>query len=169
MMKKENVIFKNQTGAALVIALIMIIVMTLIVLAASFTSIFEIKLAGNKRGSTDAFFAADSGVQIVVANIENFNLPGKYVDNKYNPFTVTDTNSPDYNPNPTKARVVMNYDTTQSGSPRGFGFSATGNYEFVHYLIESTGQDQTELSPIKSTCTIQEKVVRLVPTLQGGN
>ena len=163
MMKKENVIFKNQSGAALVIALIMIIVMTLIVLAASFTSTFEIKLAGNKRGSTDAFFAADSGVQIVVANIENFDLPGKYVGNKYDPFTDPK------NTNPTKAQVQINYDGTQSGAPRGMGFSATGNYEFVHYLIESTGQDQIELSPIKSTCTIQEKVVRLVPTLQGGN
>jgi hypothetical protein len=163
MMKKENVIFKNQSGAALVIALIMIIVMTLIVLAASFTSIFEIRLAGNKRGSTDAFFAADSGVQIVIANIENFDLPGKYVGNKYDPFTDPK------NTNSTKAQVQINYDGTQSGAPRGFGFSATGNYEFVHYLIESTGQDQIELSPIKSTCTVQEKVVRLVPTLQGGN
>lgn len=162
-MKKENVIFKNQSGAALVIALIMIIVMTLIVLAASFTSNFEIKLAGNKRGATDAFFAADSGVQIVVANIENFDLPGKYFGNKYDPFTDPK------NTNPTKAQVQINYDGTQSGAPRGLGFSATGNYEFVHYLIESTGQDQIELSPVKSTCTIQEKVVRLVPTLQGGN
>ena len=163
MMKKENVIFKNQSGAALVIALIMIIVMTLIVLAASFTSTFEIKLAGNKRGSTDAFFAADSGVQIVVANIENFDLPGKYVGNKYDPFTDPK------NTNPTKAQVQINYDGTQSGAPRGMGFSATGNYEFVHYVIESMGKDQIELSPIRSTCTIQEKVVRLVPTLQGGN
>ena len=169
MLTKPIDIFKNQSGAALVIALIMIIVMTLIVLAASFTSNFEIKLAGNKRGATDAFFAADSGVQVVMANLNNFDLPGKYVGNKYDPFTVTDSNSPDYNPNPTKAKVVMNYDTTQSGAPRGFGFSATGNYEFVHFLIESTGQDQIELSPIKSTCTVQEKVVRLVPTLQGGN
>jgi hypothetical protein len=163
MMKKENVIFKNQSGAALVIALIMIIVMTLIVLAASFTSTFEIKLAGNKRGSTDAFFAADSGVQIVVANIENFDLPGKYVGNKYDPFTDPK------NTNPTKAQVQINYDGTQSGAPRGMGFSATGNYEFVHYVIESMGKDQIELSPIRSTCTLQEKVVRLVPTLQGGN
>jgi hypothetical protein len=163
MVSKTESIVRNQSGAALVIALIMIIVMTLIVLAASFTSIFEIRLAGNKRGSTDAFFAADSGVQIVIANIENFDLPGKYVGNKYDPFTDPK------NTNPTKAQVQINYDGTQSGAPRGMGFSATGNYEFVHYVIESMGKDQIELSPIRSTCTIQEKVVRLVPTLQGGN
>ena len=163
METQKGDIFRNQSGAALVIALIMIIVMTLIVLAASFTSIFEIRLAGNKRGSTDAFFAADSGVQVVIANIENFDLPGKYVGNKYDPFTDPK------NTNPTKAQVQINYDGTQSGAPRGMGFSATGNYEFVHYVIESMGKDQIELSPIRSTCTIQEKVVRLVPTLQGGN
>jgi hypothetical protein len=160
-MKKENVIFKNQSGAALVIALIMIIVMTLIVLAASFTSNFEIKLAGNKRGSTDAFYAADSGTQVALARIENFNLPGQYVNDKYNPFT--DPN----NPNPTNASVIISFDPTQKGAPRGAGISAL-SFEFNHYMIESTGKDQTEVSPIKSQCTVQEKVVRLIPTMQGG-
>ena len=150
-------IFKNQSGVALVIAMIMIIIMTVIVLTASLTSIFEIKLAGNKRGSTDAFFAADSGVEVVKANIGNFDLPGKYVGNKYDPFTDPS------NPNPTKAKVVVTYISSQSGAPRGSGYSATGNYEFTHYIIESTGQDQTESSTVKSTCKILEKVVRLVP------
>jgi len=157
-------IFKNQSGVALVIAMIMIIVMTVIVLAASLTSIFEIKLAGNKRGSTDAFFAADSGVQIVMAKVENFDLPGKYdVGNKYH-------YSQDVaNQNPTKADIIIYHNSMQTGCPRGLGFSASGNYEFIHYVIESTGKDQIELSPLKSTCDIQQKVVRLVPILQGGN
>lgn len=170
MLTKPVNIFKNQSGVALVIALIMIIVLTVIVLAASLTSIFEIKLAGNKRGSTDAFFASDSGVQIVMANVHNFDLPGKYdVGDKYpyskDPAVLADLD----NTNPTRADIIIYHNTSQSGAPRGMGFSATGNYEFMHYLIESTGQDQVELSPIRSTCTIREKVVRLVPTLQGGN
>lgn len=153
---KIHTFLRNQSGAALVIALIMIIVMTLIVLAASFTSTFEIKLAGNKRGSTDAFFAADSGVQSVMARVENFDLPGKYIGEKYNPFT--DAN----NPNPTNAKAAIEHYSDQKGAPRGFGISAT-YVDFEHYLIEATGQDQLEFSPVKSTCTIQQKVVRLVP------
>ena len=153
---KIHTFLRNQSGAALVIALIMIIVMTLIVLAASFTSTFEIKLAGNKRGSTDAFFASDSGVQSVMARGENFDLPGKYSGDKYNPFT--DAN----NPNPTNAKAVIEHYSDQKGAPRGFGISAT-YVDFEHYLIEATGQDQLEFSPVKSTCTIQQKVVRLVP------
>ena len=69
MVTQTGNIFKNQSGVALVIALIMLIVMTLIGLASTFTSTFEIKLSGNKRSSTDAFFAADSGVEVVKANI----------------------------------------------------------------------------------------------------
>jgi len=164
MMTKTVDIFKNQSGAALVIALIMLIVITLISLASSFTSIFEIKLAGNKRGSTDAFFAADSGIQVVVADIANFDLPGKYDGTNKYPYSKDVSN-----PNPTKADITIEYDTTQSGPPRGLGFSATGNYEFMHYTIESTGKDQIDFNPFKSTCALQQKVVRLVPTLQGGN
>jgi len=162
MLKKKSFL-KDQSGAVLVIALIMMIVLTLIGLAATFSSTFEIMLSGNKRGSTDAFYSADSGVQVTVANIENFDLPGKYVGNQYDPFI--DSN----NPNPTNAKVTITYDTAQAGSPRGLGFSATGQYEFKHYVIESTGQDQVESNPVKSNCTIQQKVVRLVPTMQGGN
>lgn len=152
---------KNESGVALVLALVMIVILTLIGLASTYTSTFEMKLSGNKRGSTDAFYAADSGVQVTVANIENFSLPGKYVDNKYDPFTDPS------NPNPTKAKVLIQYDTTQEGSPRGSGFSAL-NFEFRHFVIDSTGRDQMELGLIKSACKIEEKVVRIVPTLQGG-
>jgi hypothetical protein len=164
MMIRAVDIFKNQSGAALVIALILLIVITLISLASSFTSIFEIKLAGNKRASTDAFFAADSGIQVVVSNISNFDLPGKYdVGNQYC-YSKDASNS-----NPTKADITIHYDSTQAGAPRGLGFSATGNYEFMHYTIDSTGKDQMDLNLLKSTCALQQKVVRLVPTQQGGN
>jgi len=161
MRKKIVYPLKDQSGVALVLALVMIVILTLIGLASTYTSTFEMKLSGNKRGTTDAFYAADSGVQIVVANVDNFSLPGKYVDNKYNPFTDPK------NPNPTKANVLIQYDTTQEGSPRGSGFSAI-SFEFRHFVIDSKGQDQLDLSLVKSAAEIEQKVVRLVPTLQGG-
>ena len=161
MSKKICSPIKDQSGVALVLALIMIVILTLIGLASTYTSNFELKLSGNKRGTTDAFYAADSGVQVVVANVDNFSLPGKYVDNKYDPFTDPK------NPNPTKANVVVQFDTTQEGSPRGSGFSAI-SFEFRHFVIDSKGQDQLDLSLLKSSAEIEQKVVRLVPTLQGG-
>src|SRR4030043_1479751 len=74
--KLDNTL-KNQSGAALVIALIMMIVLTLIGLASTFTSTFEIRLSGNKRGSTDAFYAAEGGIQATLANPANF-TPSSY-------------------------------------------------------------------------------------------
>lgn len=163
MGKKGKTSLKNQSGAALVVALIMMIVLTLIGLAAMFTSTFEVILSGNKRGATDAFFAADSGVQVTIANIENFDIPGKYVNNQYNPF------NDKKNPNPTNAKVTITFNPAQTGAPRGLGLSAAGNYEFNYYLIESTGKDQLEVNSNKATCTVEQKVVRLIPTIQGGN
>jgi len=159
IMKAKKMI-KDESGAALVIALIMIMVLTLIGLGTSYNSIIEIKLSGNKRGNVDAFYGADSGAQVVMANMENFNL-GKFVDDKYDPFTDAS------NPNVTKAKVVIEHYPDRKGSPRGFGISAV-NFNFEHYMVESTGDDRLDLSTIKSTCSIDQKVVRLAPTQQGG-
>jgi Tfp pilus assembly protein PilX len=179
MLTKPIDIFKNQSGAALVIALIMIIVMTLIGLAATFTSIFEIKLAGNKRGSTDAFYTADGGVQSIVANLANFNVPGNFTT--VNPATLpTDLQSESINSKfsspsfPTGVNFVVPpqvtiYHTTRTSAPRGLGFSATGNIEYEHYIVDSLGRDQMDSSLIRSNSQIREKVVRLIPTSQGGN
>src|SRR4030043_1043860 len=107
---KKNSILENQSGAALVIALVMMIVLTLIGLASIFSSTFDIKISGNKRCSTDAFYAADSGVQVVEARVDNFNI-NLYNTGSYNPFT--DLN----NINPTNAQVNITHDTTQEGAP----------------------------------------------------
>jgi hypothetical protein len=161
---KSKTLLKNESGAALVIALVMIIVLSLIGLASTLTSTFEIKLSGGKRGTTDAFYAADSGVQVALANIQNFDLPGKYVDHKYDPFT----DSANVPLNKTEAEVLIHHDATQQGSPRGIGMSAI-NFEFTHYVVESTGRDQMgDQVPTRPSCTIEEKVVRLIPTIQGG-
>ena len=60
MSKKMAYPLKDQSGVALVLALIMIVILTLIGLASTYTSTFEMKLSGNKRGTTDAFYAADA-------------------------------------------------------------------------------------------------------------
>ena len=161
MVTKTKPLLKDQSGTILVIGLLMMVMLTLIGLSAILTSTFELRLSGNKRGSTDAFYAADSGVQSVMANIENFNLSGKYAINPYDPFT--DPN----NPNPTRASVAMTHVTDQQGSPRGLGFSAI-NFDFDYYRhqFHRTGSDRDESR--EATSVLEQKVVRLVPTLQGG-
>jgi Tfp pilus assembly protein PilX len=65
MLKESKLILGNQSGAALVVALLMIVILSLIGIASSSNSTFEIRLSGNKRGSTDAFYTACSGYLFV--------------------------------------------------------------------------------------------------------
>lgn len=181
MIIKTNFPPRDQSGAALVVALIMLICLTVIALAANFTSIFEIKLSGNKRGSTDAFYNADGGIQAALATLTNFTttsyvtvpntsslpqgLSSESIDSSLSsptlplPAGVSFTTPPQ----------VTIYHTTKVGAPRGSGFSATGSYDYAYYIIDSTGTDQIELATLRSSCRLTEKVVRLLPTLQGGN
>ncbi len=161
MIRTNNTRCGDQSGAALVIALIMMIVVTLIALASSYTSIFEIRLSGNKRGSTDAFYAADTGVQVVTSNISNFNMPGEAGNfGSGNQYIYSQKSG---NFNPTKADITITYDPGRSGAPRGSMFSATGSYDFMYYEVQSTGRDQLDLIAPRATCTIEEKMVRIIP------
>jgi Tfp pilus assembly protein PilX len=78
---------KNQSGTALVIALIMIVVLTLIGLASTFTSTFETSLSGNKRLSTDSFYIAESRTSIAAKNAPTIDDQSK-LDPSSSPFSV---------------------------------------------------------------------------------
>lgn len=181
MLKRKVRILNDQSGVAMVIALIMIIVLTLIGLASTFTSTFEIKLSGNKRGATESFYAADGGAQSVVVNIANFSVPGNFVP--VDPSTLLpelQTESIDSrfsNPTPsmpagvnytTRPQVTI-YHTTRTSTPRGSGMTATGGIGYEHYVLTSVGTDQMDVAQVRGTTEIKEKVVRLIPTAQGGN
>jgi Tfp pilus assembly protein PilX len=159
MTTRANTILRAQSGAALVISLIMIIVLTLIALASSYTSIFEIKISGIKRGSTTAFYAACTGINEITTNTANFDL------NNYNAQTNTYTPFSDKNnttPNPTNVVATITYLPAQAGPPRGTGFSAV-NLNYVYYQVQSLGQDQNSPFYPASKTTIQEEMVRLLP------
>lgn len=183
MATKNKLFLQNQSGAALVIALIILVVLTLISLSSSITSITEIKLSGNKRGSTDAFYTADGGIQATIANLANFSSSSSdYVliantgninqdilnqsvdkqlpDNKVTfPAGVTFTSRP----------TVVIYHETSTGAPKGLGVSATGNVGFEYYIIDSTGMDQTGTDLLRSKSEVVTTAVRIMPSQQGGN
>ena len=162
MPTKANTLLRTQSGAALVIALVLLVVMTLAGLAASYTSIFEIMLSGTKRASTNAFYAADTGINEMTTSIANFNL-GSYnpTTHQYIPFS----DSMNLTPNPTKVAATITNIHLQSGPPRGMGFSAV-NLSYAYYQVTSVGKDQANLTSSRSTATIQEEVVRLLPAQQ---
>ena len=171
---KNNLSLQNQSGTALVVALIILVVLTLISLSSSITSITEIKLSGNKRGSTNAFYTADGGIQAAMGNLANFdsstytlitntggissNIINQSVDKFTNP---TFPSGVSFATTPT----VWIYHETNTGAPRGLGFSATGNVGFEYYIVDSTGVDQVALDAdaLKSRFEVVTTAVRILP------
>jgi hypothetical protein len=174
MLKESKLILGNQSGVALVVALLMIVILSLLGIASSSNSTFEIKLSGNKRGSTDAFYAADGGSKSVLPNIANFNTSSGYTTSLGTLPTELQSESIDMRRTSptldlpggvsfTTTPQVTIYHTTATRVPRGLGMSAIA-FLYNYYIIDAIGQDQMDLSLIRSNCEIREKIVRLVPT-----
>lgn len=138
---------KNESGMALVVALVMMVILTLIGLASTFTSTFEIMLSGEKRRSTDAFFSADSGANVIALRYQNF-VPGR---TNYNPFTDP------ANTNPTNVTAIVNFDPLKIGPPEGESF----NNEYAYFWVESRGEDTTSMA-VRSTCTVNLNLYRIL-------
>jgi len=150
MASKTNTILKKQSGTALVVALIMMVVITLIALASSYTSIFEIGISGNKRGKTNAFFDADGCINELASSATTFdtaNFPLK-PDSTYRYDTPTTTCGSGW----------IEYFPDQTGAPRGGGWGLGSAYSY--FRIDCTGHD-TAGSAAKSEMI--ENVMRLMP------
>jgi len=59
----EKYFLKNQEGVALVVAIIMLLVLTLIGISGVSTTIFETKITGNYKVYNAALYTAESGVE----------------------------------------------------------------------------------------------------------
>jgi hypothetical protein len=173
MTAKINTILRNQSGAALVIALIMLIVITLIALASSYTSIFEMKISGNKRGSTDAFYAADGGINAIISyptlsfNTAAYQLLPSNTASQYTSFSFNTLQIP--NPaNIPDSNVSLIYYLNQLGPPRGGGYSAI-NVSYAYFQVNCTGIDSAVngvSGVIGAQATVQEDVTEIIPIAQ---
>ena len=139
----------KESGFALVITLLIMLVASVIGFAAMTTTDIEVRISGNNHWGNQAFYAADGAIEVALADGSNFQRTGKNLD-----FT-----------EPIRASVTVGYDPTKKGAPRGKGISAL-HFNFDHYLITSKGY--TSVATLSASSEIQEKVVKLVPTAQGG-
>jgi len=166
---KLNHIRKNQSGAALVIALIMMIVLTLIGIASMFTSTFEIKLSGNKRASTDAFYAAEGGVQATLANPANF-TPSSYTLIPNSGSLPEDLRNESIDKKLSAPGLSLPAGVNFSDQPRvaiyhlsRTGGEGTQGYTVDSYIIDSVGRDQIGSGVSRSTSEQREKWVMRRP------
>ncbi len=167
---KLNHLRKNQSGSALVIALIMMIVLTLIGLASMFTSTFEIKLSGNKRASTDSFYAAEGGVQATLANPANF-TPSSYTLIPNSGSLPEDLRNEPIDKRLTAPTLSLPPGINFSDQPRvaiyhlsRTGGEGTQGYTVDSYIIDSVGRDQIGSGVSRSTSEQREKWVMRRPS-----
>ncbi len=71
----ERNILKEEKGVALVLALLMLLVLTLIGISSISTTNFETSISGNERVRTDAFYAAEAGIQVAINQIPDSTNP----------------------------------------------------------------------------------------------
>jgi len=66
---REREIFGNERGIALIIALLVLLVLTLIGISAISTTTFENRISGNERAAAEAFYTAEAGLEKGLAQL----------------------------------------------------------------------------------------------------
>jgi|GEM_PF-529383 len=117
----------NDKGMALVVALMMLLVLTLIGIHAITTTTYETSISGNERVGTDAFYASEAGIQVSLNQLPNTN-----------PISRTKVGEDSY---------YWSGSPQDRDSPRAVGFMglyATPGYDaswsFNRYQINATGE-----------------------------
>lgn len=85
MNRLSPAIVHDEEGFVLVLAMMIMVVVTLLGLAATTTSVFEINIAGNEKWSQEQFFQADSGINEFLARGVQPNHPGELAYNPLSP------------------------------------------------------------------------------------
>jgi Tfp pilus assembly protein PilX len=127
---------KGESGVALIMALLMMVILSFMGLSALFTSSDEIILSANYKGGREAFFAADGGVQYVhedsVYFIEsNYAGPGSSFLGGFPRVGISLSN------NGTNANGAVTF-MASGAPPVGSGTSIT-THKADYYTIASTG------------------------------
>lgn len=75
----------SEEGFILVVAMMILLVVSLLGVAATTTSVFEMEIAGNEKWSQEQFFQADSAINEMLARSIRPNHPGELAYNPLSP------------------------------------------------------------------------------------
>ncbi len=128
--RSPNRLHRMQRGAALVVGLVLLLILTLLAISGMTTATTELTMAGNSQYQTRAFQAAETGIeQIIAAGTFNPAVP-----------TVTVTATLDDQDEDTEDDDTYEAVTTAEGSappPPGYSF---GTFSTEHFQIRSRGE-----------------------------
>lgn len=132
----------TQRGAALVIGLILLLVLTILAISGMSTATLELRMAGNKQFQERAFEAAEVGIERAMnSGLYNTGVatacPGNGCpdDNNDIPNSALRDGAPD------TFEYTMTFDSnTGSTIVPGGGFSLGTGLQAYHFVVESTGE-----------------------------
>ena len=120
----KRFILKDPKGVALIVALIMLLVLTLIGMSSISSTYFESKISGNDRSGAAAFYGAKGGVEVGVNQLPALDVySGALGDATYRSGRLTDSS-----PQPQKNLGLMLRE----------GYE--GTWEFKRFQINATGE-----------------------------
>ena len=128
-------IMKDNKGMALVIALLMLLILTIIGINAITTTTFETSISGNERISTDAFYVAEAGIQVALARIQKDTKEGNPIN--MNPIPRTKIGEDSY-----YRTQIEDHGLYFMG---GFG----SNWQFKRFQINSIGESFSSAKEIE--------------------
>lgn len=141
---------RRESGAALVVGLILLLVLTLLAISGVTTASLELQMAGNEQYQKVAFEAADAGIeQAMAAGVYNTNATVGTYDNPAveNPIADRGTGQPIANCveasnviDADECEYFLRFDQTsgQTIVPGG-GYSIGTGFEAYHFVIDSYG------------------------------
>lgn len=118
----------SQKGAALITALVMLVILTMLGLSTLTTNTMNERMAANSQEVNRAFQAAESGLDLAYADVDSFNIN----NTSANPNTYTDSAFASYD-----ADLTYSVAFRQSTPPkRGSGWDS--NYALYHFDTDSS-------------------------------
>jgi len=128
MLTNSNPSFQRQSGAALVVGLILLVVLTLMALASMNTASLDLIMVGNEQFRSRAFATAETGIELAIANT-------KFDTSTDPPITSGTTSAGDtysYQITRPTAGAVQN-------PPSG---NSEGTFGAVYFQVKSTGKSK---------------------------
>lgn len=125
---------RRQRGAALVVGMILLMVLTLLAISGMNTATLELQMAGNAQYSENAFQAAETGIEEAMRDARTRGVNTANVDPERTE-TVPGSTTDQYT-----IETVHNLDTGQTSVPGGgFSLGEDKGYHAYHFEVTSTG------------------------------
>lgn len=131
---------RAETGAALVVGLLLLLVLTLLAISGMSTSTLELQMAGNQQYAERSFQAAEIGIEQAFHS-------GEYNTSKTTPIapTVVKTGQPDQYTTTTTFDPATGVTAVPSG---GFSMGVGTGFSAYHFNITSTGNSARDAQSV---------------------